>query len=129
MAFLGHFLRVVVGVRVADVDPLVLVQLEHADPLDLRVAGRVVLLDAGLGAAPAADAAGEVQGIAEHGALDGGLGAAEEHGPAFLLGVALLLLGLGGHSGRRVSVGTQIDADCFKALSRALGRIDETLAA
>ena len=26
-------------------------------------------------------------------------------------------------------VGTQIDANCFAALSRALGRIDETLAA
>jgi hypothetical protein len=26
-------------------------------------------------------------------------------------------------------VGTQIDADCFAALCRALGRIDETLAA
>ena len=26
-------------------------------------------------------------------------------------------------------VGTQIDADCFAALTRALGRIDETLAA
>jgi HD-GYP domain-containing protein (c-di-GMP phosphodiesterase class II) len=25
-------------------------------------------------------------------------------------------------------VGTQIDADCFTALRRALGRIDETLA-
>jgi hypothetical protein len=26
-------------------------------------------------------------------------------------------------------VGTQIDANCFAALTRALGRIDETLAA
>jgi len=26
-------------------------------------------------------------------------------------------------------IGTQIDADCFAALRRALGRVDETLAA
>ncbi len=38
---------------------------QHADPVDLRIAGLVVLVDAGVDAAPAADAAREVEAVAE----------------------------------------------------------------
>ena len=62
LALLGHRLRVVVGVGVLTSTPFVLVHLQHPDPLDLRIAGLVVLLDAGVDAAAAADAAGRGPG-------------------------------------------------------------------
>ena len=65
MALLRDLGRVVVGVGVAEVDALLLLHLQHADPVQLRVARLVVLLDAGVDAAPAADAAGQVERVGE----------------------------------------------------------------
>ena len=65
MAFLGNLGGIVVGVGVREVDALLLFHREHADPVELRVARLIVLLDAGVDAAPAADAAGDVERIGE----------------------------------------------------------------
>jgi hypothetical protein len=46
-------------------------ELENPDPVDLRIAGLVVLLDASVDAATAADAAGDVEAIAEQHVVDG----------------------------------------------------------
>ena len=48
VALLGHLGGLVVGVGVREVDALLLLHREHADPVDLRVARLVVLLDAGV---------------------------------------------------------------------------------
>src|ERR1017187_241514 len=69
MSLFGNVGGVVVCVGVREVDALVLLHRHHANPLDLRIARLIVLGDAGIHAAPAADAAGDVQGI---GKLDAG---------------------------------------------------------
>ena len=60
-----HLLGLVVGVSVGEVDALFLVHLEHADPLHVRVAALVVLVDTGVDTLTAANAARDVQGVAE----------------------------------------------------------------
>jgi len=57
VAFFGDLGRVVIGVGVSEVDALFLLHREDANPVDLRVARLVVLGDAGIDAAAAADAA------------------------------------------------------------------------
>jgi hypothetical protein len=58
---------------VLEVDALFLVHLEDADPLDLGIAGLVVLLHAGVDAPPAPDAPAEIQGVSEDHPRDGRL--------------------------------------------------------
>jgi hypothetical protein len=62
---LRYQLRLVVGVRFGQVDAGLLLHPQHPDPVDLRVAGLVVLVDTGVDAAPAADAARDVETVAE----------------------------------------------------------------
>ena len=64
VALLGHLVGLVVRVGVREVDALLLLHREHADPVHLRVARLVVLLDARVDAAPAADAARDVERVA-----------------------------------------------------------------
>src|SRR6266545_60221 len=67
-----HRVRVVVQLGVGEIDAVLLLHLEHADPVDLRLLARlVVLLHAGVDAAAAADAARDVEPVAE---LDAGAG-------------------------------------------------------
>src|SRR5690606_25364984 len=58
-------LGLVVGVRVREIDALLLVHLEHADPVHLGLAALVVLVDARVDAAPTADAARDVERVSE----------------------------------------------------------------
>src|SRR5208283_5638511 len=64
-ARLRHRLRRIVVVPLVHVEGAVVGHLQHADVLDLRVAGLVVLRYAGVDALAAADAAGQVEGVDE----------------------------------------------------------------
>ena len=68
----------VIGIGVREVHTLSLLHGVHSDPVDLRIPGRVVLLDARVHAAPAADAAREVERVAELDPRQGG-GVGDRH--------------------------------------------------
>ena len=74
-----------------EVHPLLLLHRVHADPVDLRVPRLVVLLHARVHAAAAPDAAGEVEGVGELHAGEGG-GVGHRHRGAVGLGVLPLEL-------------------------------------
>jgi hypothetical protein len=88
----GHLVVVVEGVPLVEIDrpdgvlPLI---LEDADPVDLRVPRLVVLLDARVHAAPAADAARDVESVPEHDPVIRGLRAHPERLPVSLGVLAL----------------------------------------
>jgi hypothetical protein len=73
-AFFRDLFRVIVLVRVFQCLPffIVIMELQDLDPLDLRVSGEIVFLDAGINASPAAYAPRKVQGIAEDYIVNGG---------------------------------------------------------
>jgi hypothetical protein len=68
---LGNLGGVVVLFGLLQVDPLLLVQLEDPDPMDLRIAGLVVLPDAAVDAAAASDAAREIERVSVQDPFDG----------------------------------------------------------
>jgi hypothetical protein len=68
LALVGHQLVVVEGVPLLGIDVpnrVLALELEDTDPVDLGIARLVVLFDTGVDAAAAADAAGEVEAVAE----------------------------------------------------------------
>ena len=74
LPFGGHLLVDVEGIAVLEIDStdhVLALELENADPLDLGVTRLVVLRDTAVDAAPATDAAADIQAVAEEHAVVG----------------------------------------------------------
>ncbi len=78
VALARHLVGLVVGVGVLEIDAVALAHLEHADVVHLGIARQVVLVDAGVDAPAAADAASDVERVGEHDAVDRRLDADSE---------------------------------------------------